>query len=85
MKKTIRFGGSAVETRFVGPTNYRGPRVAGKHLLTGKRVMRPWQHELGSIENHDMAARAVLGEAVGKLRYYAVSGGRYIWTRDRIG
>jgi hypothetical protein len=82
-RQTIKFAGPCVETHYVGPTDHRGSRVAGKHLLTGKRALLGWRDELNVAENHERAARAVLQDQHSVLRYHGVNEGGYIWTRDR--
>lgn len=52
----------AIETHFVGPTNYRGSRVIAK-ADAGKLVWG-WDYRLNPDENHTAAAR-MLAEKLG--------------------
>jgi hypothetical protein len=56
MSKHNRFT-NHIETRFLGPTNYRGSRVkawSGEHS-----IVVPWDHALNAGENHERAASAL--------------------------
>jgi hypothetical protein len=46
----------AIETRYLGATNYRGARVVVK--AQAGRVVVSWDHALDVMENHRAAARA---------------------------
>jgi hypothetical protein len=48
----------AIETKFLGPTNYRGSRV--KAIAQAGSVTVPWDHALSTEANHDAAARALI-------------------------
>jgi hypothetical protein len=48
----------AIETRFLGPTNYRPSRVVAVEP-DGKRIVQPWNHQWSATENHANAARAL--------------------------
>ena len=48
----------AIETHFLGPTNYRGSRVTAKDD-DGNRITLTWRHELNSDDNHKAAAYAL--------------------------
>lgn len=49
-----------IQTKFIGPTNYRGARVKATNVTSGKSVTIPWEHELDCAENHLNAAKACL-------------------------
>lgn len=48
------------KTQFHGATDFQGSRVSATHLLTKKRITRPWKHELNSEDNHAMVAAELL-------------------------
>jgi hypothetical protein len=73
------FFAAACETVFLGPTNHRGCRVRAKHLNTGKRVIVTWDHALGALENHTLAARKVLDAE--HLLVCSVDGGGYVFMK----
>lgn len=45
----------AIETKFLGPTDHRGPRV--KATAAAGSVTVEWDHALGPVDNHAAAAR----------------------------
>jgi hypothetical protein len=47
-----------IETKFLGPTNNRGSRV--KASRNGIQVTLSWKHELNGIDNHRLAAFALI-------------------------
>lgn len=49
-----------IRTKYHGPTNYRGARIIAfmPAAHDRKRVTLPWDHALGSFENHRAAALA---------------------------
>jgi hypothetical protein len=50
-----------VETRYLGPTDTRGGRVAVSFVGSRKgSKIYPWRHALGTVENHMAAAAAWL-------------------------
>lgn len=49
-----------VQTRFIGPTNYRGARVKATNVTSGKAVTLGWDHAKDAPENHMAAALACL-------------------------
>lgn len=54
-----------IETAFHGPTDARGSRVKAWTVGAGKRattVTVPWDHALDSRENHERAARGLVGK-----------------------
>lgn len=59
----------AIETKYIGPTNYRPGRV--KAVSDAGSLTRAWDHALGVQENHHAAAVA-LAERMG-------------WPTDMIG
>jgi hypothetical protein len=59
----------AIQTKFLGPTNYRGARV--KAISDAGSLALSWDHAIGVQENHHAAAVA-LAERVG-------------WPTDLIG
>lgn len=46
----------AIQTRYAGPTNYRGARVIAR--AQAGRIVVPWDHALNVEDNHLAAARA---------------------------
>lgn len=51
----------AIETRFVGATDYRGSRISARWRGNStSRVMMPYDHALTSEGNHRKAARQLL-------------------------
>lgn len=45
----------AIHTKFLGPTNNRGSRIAAK--CDAKRIVVSWDYALGVAENHAAAAK----------------------------
>ena len=45
----------AIETRYLGPTNYRGARIVA--VAPAGRLVISWDHELSVDENHAKAAQ----------------------------
>lgn len=43
----------AIQTKFLGPTNFRGSRV--KAYCQAGNITLPWSHNLNSEENHKLA------------------------------
>ena len=62
----------AIETKFLGPTNFRGARV--KATAQAASVMVSWDHALNVDENHAAAARA-LAEKMGWEGAWIAGGG----------
>lgn len=58
----------AIETRYIGPTNYRGSRVVAtvceprSQDYPIRRKIMSWDDALGSEENHRSAARVLIAE-----------------------
>lgn len=50
--------GVAIETHYVGPSNFRGARIVAS-TESGQRITRSYDHALNSGENHEAAARAL--------------------------
>ena len=48
----------AIETKYLGPTNFRGARI--KATAQAGSITIPWDHELNVEGNHDAAARALV-------------------------
>ena len=44
----------AIVTKYIGPTNYRGTRISVR--CSAGRIIVPWDHSLGIVENHAAAA-----------------------------
>lgn len=65
-----------ITTRFVGPTNYRGPRIIARSA-SGHRMTVPWDHALDVYENHAAAALALAS----KLEWH----GRWVGGATREG
>ena len=59
-----------IETRFHGATNFHGSRVSARSIVHGeafgtyrtKRASVHYRHDLNIEENHERAARALLGK-----------------------
>ena len=49
----------AIETHFVGPTNYRSSRVIATHTGAKLRHVHQWDYALGIDGNHFSAAEAL--------------------------
>ena len=47
----------AIETKYLGPTNYRGSRITAK--APAGKVTLEWNYELSTEENHVEAAKAL--------------------------
>jgi len=69
---------SSCKTEFRGPTDHHSSRVIARHLNTGRRIVRPWDHALDCLQNHAMAAGELLG--VSKLIACPVANGGYIFV-----
>jgi hypothetical protein len=70
----------ACETKYFGPTDYRGSRVQATHLTTRKRVTLPWDHALDAFENHAAAAAALFGRSPEMCA--GIDGGGYMFAVD---
>ena len=68
MKNNLHFR-QAIQTTYIGPTDFRGARVSVR-AQAGRRLV-PWDHALGIEENHYQAARG-FAESMGWLavRHY---------------
>lgn len=55
---------AGIVTRFLGPTNHRGSRVAVSDNYHGdvRRIYVSWDHALNPAQNHAAAARAWLAK-----------------------
>lgn len=52
-----------IETRFHGPTNYKGARISARRAETrpgDKTVFLSWDYSVSSLENHAAAALAFI-------------------------
>lgn len=49
--------GQAIETRFLGPTNFRGSRIVAK--CEAKRMIVSWDDGLDVQANHEAACKAL--------------------------
>lgn len=73
--------GQGIETRYLGPTNHRGPRILAR--CEAKRITIPWDDGLDVRANHEGAARALCdalgwsGEWVGVSTKRGYVFGRY--------
>jgi hypothetical protein len=67
-----------VTTVYRGPTDHRGSRVIVTNMTTKARITVPWDHALDASENHEAAARHMLG--TGPLLSASVAGGGWVWT-----
>lgn len=50
----------AIETRWLGPTNFRGDRVVAR--CDAKRIIVPWDYSKNPEKNHRAAARRLIAE-----------------------
>lgn len=48
----------AIQTRYLGPTNYRGARVSAQ--CDAGRAVVPWNHALNVEQNHAAACAALV-------------------------
>lgn len=48
----------SIETRYLGPTNYRGSRIVAT-TPSGHRLIQDWDFSLGIEANHYAAAKAL--------------------------
>ena len=60
----------AIETRYVGPTNYRGSRIVAT-TPSGHKLTHIWDYSLGIDANHHAAAKALCD----KLGWNAIKAG----------
>lgn len=74
----------AIETYFIGPTNFRGSRIAARVCEKGsgydqpvRRLTLPWDHVLSTSDNH----RAALGALAVRLGW----GGSWVEGRADHG
>jgi hypothetical protein len=81
----------AIITKYLSPTNHRGPRV--KATATSGTVTVPWDHALGIGENHDAAARALVKKLGWDNPSYGIlvkgglpdsTGNAYVFVRPRV-
>lgn len=49
--------GQGIETRYHGPTNFRGSRIAAR--CDAKHMFVPYDHAVGVTENHEAACKAL--------------------------
>jgi hypothetical protein len=49
----------SIETKYLGPTNFKGARVVAFTENRSQRLTVSWNHALGPEANHDAAARAL--------------------------
>ena len=52
---------TAITTKYLGPTNSRGSRVAARSVSGRSRTV-PWDHALNPDGNHDLVANLLAGE-----------------------
>ena len=78
----------AILTKYMGPTGSRGGRIIAK--ADAGRVIVPWDHGVGTYENHEAAAYAFCRKKgwSGRLAGGSIGNG-YVWvfvsssSRDR--
>lgn len=63
----------AIQTKYFGPTNFRGSRV--KATCAGLSRMTEWDDELGSAENHLRAAYALASKLGWKWEFSRIVSG----------
>lgn len=61
-----RMNQTFVETKYIGPTTFRGSRVVAINVTTKERQTYPWDDALSAEENHEQAARAMFGYGPGQ-------------------
>ena len=64
--------GLIIETRFLGPTNYRGSRVSAVCKRDSDCAFRAtvnWRHALNPTDNHRAAAEALIERLEAELTY----------------
>ena len=64
--------GLIIETRFLGPTDYRGSRVTAVCKRDSDRAFRKtvnWRHDLNPTDNHRAAAEAVMEAMEAELAF----------------
>lgn len=59
----------AIETHYIGPTNFRGARILAR-AAAGKIVV-PWDGKLGIEQNHAVAAKALCDKMGWSGKYVA--------------
>ena len=76
-------------TRFLGPTESKGARMAAINMTSNKRTVVPYDHELDDGDNHERVARLALGnghEYTGTVASASISnGGRVFTSRGKSG
>jgi hypothetical protein len=74
--------GQGVKTRYVGATSSRGSRIIVSPLgRRGRGLSVPYNHALGTLENHEAAAAKALGAR--KLSCTEAPGGRGFYFIQR--
>ena len=63
----------AIETKFLGPTTYRGSRIKA-YAANGQQSTVNWDYSINGDQNHERAANALLVE-LGLADSYALVGG----------
>lgn len=48
-----------IRTRYHGPTDSKGSRISATDLRTGERIVRPYDHALDDVNNHNETAGAL--------------------------
>lgn len=64
--------GLIIETKFLGPTDYKGSRVSAVCKRDSDKAYRAtidWSHALDSSGNHQAAAEAVMAKMAADLDY----------------
>lgn len=72
-----------IRTRYAGPTDRSGSRVVATHVTSRKRKIVSWDHSLDVLENHEHAAKVLLGSidrSSGRLYHASEDGGGYLWA-----
>lgn len=59
------WAGCSIRTRYLGPTNFRGPRIKVTVAGGTETVTVPWDHAIDSGENHERAARKLMVDVLG--------------------
>ncbi len=77
-----------VRTEYKGPTDHHGSRIVARNMSSKQRAIVPWDYELDAPENHERAARKLLGDdSIGAsfagtvLSASLDNGGGWVWTR----
>lgn len=63
----------AIDTKFYGPTNFKGSRIRAR--CQAKKIWVSWDHGLGVDENHTKAAKELIKQLGWDEHYWIIGGG----------